>query len=1028
MAFIRSSTATIATLFAHTIIFVVVAIFNFSIVANELPINLGYGLALILLSLVSLLLGITSQDPEAALLRSLLMCVSALWTGTGLVHVTVSFTGIVRTDSELLFAGYGTFCLVFLFYVLGALHHSDRTSAVLALGMLLSAIFDTAGLWRPVRRSSAAYYLLLAAITLYLAASRIWNRLRHGELARKSAANRRDENSGISKDYVPVGHAMNTLAAAVYAGQVTAIYDHASLGFSWVMVAGVYLLVVAVVAVRRGNIYNGLYFLFHATFWITNGFNLSVVFVNGINVPLNLIAATVLHFIVFFIIAAISLTREIYQLPQNLALCIMCVAILEDDNNSGAFVGAMGWILLVFSLYGLAAHISRVKNSGFKLPLGTRLVNPTKLTNSLLQTFKCCLSGSINTLTSQSGGKSQQLFNADFTLGYSRYGGFEVAGFALNAITAVAVLWTPEGLWVLPWAVILGGLAQWIVGSICFSKGLSFESCAFFTFGAMWLIWGPARGVGSLDGDNSPAIITGCVGFLSVGLLLLGLSTTINKSWSALTFMFNLVLVGQLLNGVSARGAFIYEIVINVIFVIVCIYCFVATALRSVWGREVLPLGKPFLQVSFLHSEGEQAFWADGRAASGVKAIAEIMNRGGICGIPTDTVYTLVSAVKFPKSVERAYNTKLLAEDRPMSMWISKVEQLAEGRALFGELVWGLMNEIWPSTVSLVVPKGDWLYTLGIGESEKYIGRPDSIACRMPDNTVTSHLIDQTGPVAVSSANPTGEADTTHHLQVLAKLGLKNCDGILCSGPSPENMASTVVDCRKLTSESTLAFFRIGVVPRSQVEAMFAKVKAFYNGGSVPPTMSDTGHVNPAFRHDHNDDDGDGGNYLGNEGIYNDGITPANRESLSGTGKVNGNTVAQLNISFAESTVDDDVELISSEGSSSGSKSLSDAHPNGITGSVNRAYESLAESVVRRLSSAKRSSASSGSVNRTTAFSSTASLDRESHYEPMQVGTRSGAELVANAKVIGGRSSGSNRSSPVYTVNPLFGGSARTKL
>ena len=566
--------------------------------------------------------GITSQDPEAALLRSLLMCVSALWTGTGLVHVTVSFTGIVRTDSELLFAGYGTFCLVFLFYVLGALHHSDRTSAVLALGMLLSAIFDTAGLWRPVRRSSAAYYLLLAAITLYLAASRIWNRLRHGELARKSAANRRDENSGISKDYVPVGHAMNTLAAAVYAGQVTAIYDHAPLGFSWVMVAGVYLLVVAVVAVRRGNIYNGLYFLFHATFWITNGFNLSVVFVNGINVPLNLIAATVLHFIVFFIIAAISLTREIYQLPQNLALCIMCVAILEDDNNSGAFVGAMGWILLVFSLYGLAAHISRVKNSGFKLPLGTRLVNPTKLTNSLLQTFKCCLSGSINTLTSQSGGKSQQLFNADFTLGYSRYGGFEVAGFALNAITAVAVLWTPEGLWVLPWAVILGGLAQWIVGSICFSKGLSFESCAFFTFGAMWLIWGPARGVGSLDGDNSPAIITGCVGFLSVGLLLLGLSTTINKSWSALTFMFNLVLVGQLLNGVSARGAFIYEIVINVIFVIVCIYCFVATALRSVWGREVLPLGKPFLQVSFLHSEGEQAFWADGRAASGVKAIA----------------------------------------------------------------------------------------------------------------------------------------------------------------------------------------------------------------------------------------------------------------------------------------------------------------------------------------------------------------------------------------------------------------------
>ena len=569
---------------------------------------------------------ITAQDPEAGLLRSLLMCVSALWTATGLVHVMRFYTFnifVVIQDSELLFAGYGTFCLVFLFYVFGALHHSDRTTAVLALGMLLSVIFDTAALWRPMRRTSAAYYLLLGAITFYLAASKIWSRIRKGEVTRKSAvAASRDENSGISKDYVPVGHAMSMLAAAVYAGQTTAIYDRASLGFSWVMVAGTYLLVVSVVAVRRGNIYNGLYFMFHATFWLTNGFNLSVVFVTGTNVPLNLVAATVLHFIIFFIIAVMSLTREVYQLPQNLALCIMCVGILRDDNNGGAFVGAMGWILLVFSLYGLAAHISRVKNSGFKLPLGARLINPVRLTNSLLQACKCCMAGNITTLNSLSGGKSQELFTADFTLGYSRYGGFELAGFALNAIAAVAVLWTPEGLWVIPWAVGIGGVAQWIVGSICFSKGLSFESCAFFTFGAMWLIWGPARGVGSLDGDNSPAIITGAIGFMSVGLTLLGLSATVNKSWTALTFMFNLVLIGEILNGVSARGAFIYEIVINVIFVVVCVYCFIATALRSVWGRELLPLGKPILQVSFLHSEGEQAFWADGRTASGCKAIA----------------------------------------------------------------------------------------------------------------------------------------------------------------------------------------------------------------------------------------------------------------------------------------------------------------------------------------------------------------------------------------------------------------------
>ena len=40
--------------------------------------------------------------------------------------------------------------------------------------------------------------------------------------------------------------------------------------------------------------------------------------------------------------------------------------------GAGPFLGAMGWILLVISLYGLAAHISRAKNSSFKLPLGMR--------------------------------------------------------------------------------------------------------------------------------------------------------------------------------------------------------------------------------------------------------------------------------------------------------------------------------------------------------------------------------------------------------------------------------------------------------------------------------------------------------------------------------------------------------------------------------------------------------------------------------------------------------------------------------
>lgn len=96
----------------------------------------------------------------------------------------------------------------------------------------------------------------------------------------------------------------------------------------------------------------------------------------------------------------------------------------------------------------------------------------------------------------------------------------------------------------------------------------------------------------------------------------------------------------------------------------------------------------------------------------------------------------------------------------------------------------------------------------------------------------------QVGPIAVTSANPTGEADTTHHNQVYAKLGNKvrgmfvmkgaffnvnsSCivlgqvDGVLCDGASPENIASTVVDCTKIDT-GHIGFFRVGLIPKSKV-------------------------------------------------------------------------------------------------------------------------------------------------------------------------------------------------------------------
>lgn len=56
----------------------------------------------------------------------------------------------------------------------------------------------------------------------------------------------------------------------------------------------------------------------------------------------------------------------------------------------------------------------------------------------------------------------------------------------------------------------------------------------------------------------------------------------------------------------------------------------------------------------------------------------------------------------------------------------------------------------------------------GVGAGYSRVGTQDSIMIRVPDLTVLVHLIDMTGPLAINSANPSGEVDSTHHDMVIS--------------------------------------------------------------------------------------------------------------------------------------------------------------------------------------------------------------------------------------------------------------------
>ena len=208
----------------------------------------------------------------------------------------------------------------------------------------------------------------------------------------------------------------------------------------------------------------------------------------------------------------------------------------------------------------------------------------------------------------------------------------------------------------------------------------------------------------------------------------------------------------------------------------------------------------------------------------------EILKNGGVCCIPTDTVYCLACAANRPDAIRRIYEVKSRPSEKPLSLWLGSIEEIKkvapEGQG-WGPTLFRFMDSIWPGSVSLVVSRGSWLSRMGVGHAADLIGTHDSIALRVPNSTLTVSLLMETGPLAITSANPSGACDCTHHNKVDDLIASK-IDFILADGPSPMTIASSVLDVRKIEDDE-LHFYRVGCVPEVSF-LLCLRMCAFYVG------------------------------------------------------------------------------------------------------------------------------------------------------------------------------------------------------
>jgi len=164
----------------------------------------------------------------------------------------------------------------------------------------------------------------------------------------------------------------------------------------------------------------------------------------------------------------------------------------------------------------------------------------------------------------------------------------------------------------------------------------------------------------------------------------------------------------------------------------------------------------------------------------------EILQSGGLVAFPTDTVYGVGALAFIADAVESIYAAKNRPVEKAIPVLIGDVDDLAKVCVDIPEIALKLAARFWPGPLTLVVPKHPRL--------PEAVSATATVGVRIPDHPVARALLRLAGPMAVSSANLSGQLSPTTAQEVFTQLGGRIAL-ILDGGKTPGGVSSTVVDC-----------------------------------------------------------------------------------------------------------------------------------------------------------------------------------------------------------------------------------------
>lgn len=199
---------------------------------------------------------------------------------------------------------------------------------------------------------------------------------------------------------------------------------------------------------------------------------------------------------------------------------------------------------------------------------------------------------------------------------------------------------------------------------------------------------------------------------------------------------------------------------------------------------------------------------------TGMRTARQAVARGELVVLPTDTVYGVAADAFSPAAVQRLLDAKGRGRQSPPPVLVPGVTTLEALVESVPPAVRDLVEEFWPGGLTIVLPAQPSL-AWDLGETR------GTVAVRMPDHRLALALLEETGPLAVSSANRTGEPAAVTATDAEAMLG-DSVSVYLDGGTSETGVASTIVDATALVTgtEQIVRVLRDGAVTRDRLRAV----------------------------------------------------------------------------------------------------------------------------------------------------------------------------------------------------------------